>query len=830
MDLLEKLAKLDKKCSGCGACYNICPQNAISKVADSQGFLYPHINQEKCVNCLKCEKICPKLNSSECNFEEPACYAAWADDEIRQQSSSGGLFCVLAKYVLHQGGVVCGVEMTRDFHVHHICIEDETKLYRLQKSKYVQSDTEYIYREISDYIHQGKKVLFTGCPCQVAAARNYFHNSESVIYVDILCHGVPSEQMWKDYVEENFDIAKVATIDFRNKKMGWRSDQIYVSYNDGAEAIIPWCESAYEEGFQRNITLRDGCEDCEFSGHKRQGDLTIGDFWRVEEYAERLNTCGRGTSVLLVNNYRGERILYKIKKDLIQLEQVPLEAARYNRLEKSFLPHPDKARFSTLYPHRKFDDAVFQVKNNQYDIGLVGTYTVSNYGGHLTQYALYETLIEMGYSVLMIECPMDSKVPPNPLGPFLFAKDPYPAYAKSKYYPNIAEMKELNHKCNYFITGSDQMFNNNMFRENGQFMTLNFVNDNHKKIAYAASNGHEYIWGPEIDRAAESYFLKKFDFFSVREASAVKLFKEEFGIEATHVLDPVFLCNKKKYEELIQKGKKTIPDCKYLFAYILDVNIEKECVINTFAEKQGLYVRAFCDASPIESQEIYEKWAIDTMTNQSVESWIAHIANAEFVITDSFHGMCLCLIFEKQFYCIANKRRGETRFDSILTQVGLMDRKVSTFNELSDKLEYMCQIDYAEVKAKLQKYVDDSRAWLINAIETKANKKPLSAFDILDARSDDLCRKFDRKCDLLNKGVHSIEKEVNSLEREMNECKDLLRQYAEKLDRTEDDKQKLELERNQLEEEKNYICHSASYKLGRSLTYIPRKVRACLKK
>ena len=772
--MLELLKSKGQNCTGCGACYNICPKDAIRMEPNAQGFLYPVIDESICVHCKRCEQVCPKLGTDVQNLLEPDCYAAWAQYDVRAISSSGGIFTLLARWVLAQEGIVCGAAMEDDYTVHHICVSDEEGLAKLRKSKYVQSNTEYVYRQIAQYLKDGRVVLFTGCPCQIAAARKYFAKAKNIYYVDILCHGTPSQQMWNDYVKENFDLNRVESIDFRNKKNGWRSDQLFVTWKDGSTEAVPWPESAYEEGFQRNITLRDGCDDCEFGGHQRQGDLTIGDFWRVEEYDATLNDK-KGTSVVLVNNNVGQFMLDSIRPELKHLQKTPIEAASHNRLKTTFRVHPQKERFKTLYPGHTFTNAVFQCRHSLYDIGQIANYTASNYGGALTQYALYSTLTQMGYSVLMIERALDTRIPP-PRKVWMFEKSPYPQYALSRYFANTAEMKFLNKQCKVFVTGSDQMFNNNLYNLYGKTMVQNFVQNNHWKIAYAASFGHDRIWGEESDRAEESYFMQKFDCFSVREDSAVALCKNLFGVDATWVLDPVFTCPVENYLKLISNCEQTPPEEPYLFAYILDPNKEKESILRGIAKKDNLQLRAVSDAAR-KKEKTQKQWGIETLFGVKVESWLSHIYHCDYFVTDSFHGMCFAIIFHKQFLVLVNKRRGETRFTSLLGLLGLKERLCYSEAELREKGQSLAPIDYAVIERRLNQERARSRKWLLSAIEAgKDVKKPFSTFDILDARCDDLCLKFDQRCD-------------------------------------------------KLEQEIRELRQSPSYNVGRAITWLPRKIR-----
>ena len=760
--MLEMLKNAGKFCTGCGACYNVCPVDAIRMVPDQWGFLYPEIDHGSCVDCKKCENVCPKLECMNDNLPEPECYAARGADPVRAVSSSGGIFTHLARMILARGGIVCGAAMNPDFSVQHICVKDEEGLAALRKSKYVQSDTGLIYREIASYLKEGKEVLFTGTPGQVAAAKKFFgREAKNIYYVDILCHGVPSVQMLQDYMRENFDLEKVDYIDFRSKLNGWRCDQFRVFWKDKTSTLYPCENSTYELGFHRNISLRDGCENCEFSGHQRQGDLTLGDFWRVAQYDPRLNDH-KGTSVVLVNNEQGKALLDGIRKDLVDLTQTPIEAARFNRLKKTFSSHPQKQRFRTMYPAvQSFSKAVMQCRHSLYDIGLVGNYLIGNYGGHLTQYALYATLTDMGYSVLMIERPRNAPERPLRKVPNIFEKIPYAPYALGKIYETIAEMKVLNNQCDVFVTGSDQMFNHNLYTAYGKIQVQNFVFDNHWKVAYAASFGHDRIWGSESDRAEEAYYMQKFDAFSVREDSAVKLCREQFGVEATHVLDPVFLCPVQNYQNMVDFGKKYIPKQAYLFAYILDPDTEKENCLRLYADQNNLTIRAISDLTVgFGGAKKAPSWDIETLTGAKIESWLAHIAESSFFITDSFHGMCFAIIFKKNFLAIVNKERGETRFTSLVKLLGLEDRLVYSFAELQEKLKDLPPIDYDAVYEKLEKERCRCRQWLQESIEAGKDKpKAMSAFDMLDVRCDDITRMFNDRfahlyAELEKRGVH----------------------------------------------------------------------------
>ena len=187
----------DDLCTGCGACVNSCPVNAIVMGADSEGFSYPEVNEDNCIECGKCLNVCPVLSYKNSNNPKPKIYAVRAEDEVRAVSSSGGVFSVLAEAVLDANGVVCGAAFDKEMCLHHILIDNKKELYKLRGSKYLQSDVGTIYKEIEEVLKEGRKVLFTGTPCQNAALRNILTKEyDNLLLVDIICHGVPSQKIF----------------------------------------------------------------------------------------------------------------------------------------------------------------------------------------------------------------------------------------------------------------------------------------------------------------------------------------------------------------------------------------------------------------------------------------------------------------------------------------------------------------------------------------------------------------------------------------------------------------------------------------------------------
>lgn len=220
---IENICNL-QNCTGCAACKQICTHEAISMQLDEEGFLRPLINQDRCVECRICIKICP-VNTQTIKHEPIKVFSGWSNnEETRLTSSSGGAFVEIAKLILAQNGVVFGVSMDSNMLAHHIFIESEKEIYKLQGSKYIQSIIGNAYKDAKQFLQEGRKVLFSGTPCQIAGLRNFLHKDYENLYtVDLICHGVPSPKVFKDYIHyiENAINEPVKEVKFRCKKSSW---------------------------------------------------------------------------------------------------------------------------------------------------------------------------------------------------------------------------------------------------------------------------------------------------------------------------------------------------------------------------------------------------------------------------------------------------------------------------------------------------------------------------------------------------------------------------------------------------------------------------------
>lgn len=336
---------IDKNlCSGCAACALICPKKCISMKTDKDGFLYPKIDNNKCVKCDRCKNSCPVLNKRDKEANTVMAYAVINRDEyVRQNSSSGGVFTQLAKYVLKNKGAVFGAAFDENFVVKHICVEDEVDLERIRKSKYVQSQIGENYRHAKNLLENGKLVLFTGTPCQIGGLYAYLNKPyTNLITQDIICHGVPSPKVWKNYLDKKSLKGKIKNVSFKDKSSGWNSSSLTFEYeNEKDSQRIN--KNLYMRLFLQNVSLRLSCYNCAYKNKFRDSDITLADFWGVEKVKTNFND-DKGTSLLILNTPKSIEIFNSIK-DAFLYEEVDFnEAISHNILMTTSAPFNKKRK------------------------------------------------------------------------------------------------------------------------------------------------------------------------------------------------------------------------------------------------------------------------------------------------------------------------------------------------------------------------------------------------------------------------------------------------------------------------------------------------------
>lgn len=312
-------------CTGCGACKAACPKNAITMTEDSEGFLFPVINLELCIDCGKCDRICDARHSYQKDSLRE-CFAVSAmREDIRKVSSSGGAFAVLAETVLKKGGYVCGAAYGQEEPsvVEHILIHRREELPLLQGSKYVQSNAWVVFSDIADLLKQGETVLFSGTPCQVAGLKSYLGRTyDNLLTVEVICHGVPSQRMFRDYLQNAFGGA-VRRFTFRDKKFGW-GYAATVQMASGKCVSVHRKASSFYDGFIRGYLLRKSCYVCTFAAAERCADITVGDYWGVfQAHGDTLRKERKkwesGVSACIVNTEAGKNLFRMAEQELYRL-------------------------------------------------------------------------------------------------------------------------------------------------------------------------------------------------------------------------------------------------------------------------------------------------------------------------------------------------------------------------------------------------------------------------------------------------------------------------------------------------------------------------------
>lgn len=325
IDIVDK-----KDCTGCWGCVNICPKLCITMKIDKEGFDYPIVNESDCIKCKKCINTCPVLHKQE-KENKPVAYACFnKDEEIRKESSSGGVFTLLARNIIEDNGVVFGARFNASFDVEHNYIEtlDEIKVFR--GSKYVQSRIGYTFTQVKEFLEDGRKVLFSGTPCQIGGLKSFLEKDyENLICIDIICHGVPSPMVWNKYKNEISNGRKITNINFRDKTYGWKDYSFRMNFEDGTSYFEKGTENKYIRGFIGDIYLRHSCYQCKFKTLHRQSDLTLADFWGIENINKNMYD-GKGTSFLIINSEKGNQILQRIKEQIEVKEADLEESIKYN--------------------------------------------------------------------------------------------------------------------------------------------------------------------------------------------------------------------------------------------------------------------------------------------------------------------------------------------------------------------------------------------------------------------------------------------------------------------------------------------------------------------
>ncbi len=395
---------IDKKnCCGCWACVQRCPKQCISMIEDDEGFLYPKVDKDICINCHLCEYVCPIINTDAPRKPLETYAAINKNEQIRLESSSGGIFSAIAEYIINDGGVVFGAKFNDKWEVIHDYTETIDGLAQFRGSKYVQSQIGDNYKKVKQFLTSGRKVLFSGTPCQIAGLKHFLKKEyENLLTVDFICHGVPSPGVWRKYLKEEVALicnpkntvlprsiherddlnVTIEGISFRNKTLGWKkySFALDLSTTNESGEKIQFCsrkhlhENLFLKGFLANLFLRPSCYDCPAKCGKSGSDITLGDFWGIDRVMPELDD-DRGTSAVLANTPVGIEALQQACVNLWDTEYGRIlrcnpaleHSPRVPRNRANFFVSRQRSLVKKIcrYAHRPI---IVQIKNIAYNL------------------------------------------------------------------------------------------------------------------------------------------------------------------------------------------------------------------------------------------------------------------------------------------------------------------------------------------------------------------------------------------------------------------------------------------------------------------------------
>ncbi|MCM1170960.1 MAG: Coenzyme F420 hydrogenase/dehydrogenase, beta subunit C-terminal domain [Clostridium sp.] len=353
------------KCTGCWACVNNCPKNCIFMKTAEDGFKYPSVDSKQCVNCGLCLNNCPVMHKNETfnHLKNPKVFAAWSnDEEIRLNSTSGGIFSELANIVLERNGILVGAQYNEKHLVEHVIVHSKQGLKKIRQSKYIQSDMGFVYRDVKQLLSDGRLVVFCAAPCQVAGLVSVLGNCpDNLLLIDFVCRGTNSPKAYVKYLEylEKKYRSKVKRVWFKNKTYGWNRFSTRIDFLNGKKYIKDRYTDLFMRGYiEQNLYMRDCCEACLFKDFPRQSDITLADFWGVSHVDTALDE-DKGTSLVMINSDKGfdffsllgKRIYARECKieDAVKENNCIFQSAKKNRNSTKFLRLLDKFSFPVAF-------------------------------------------------------------------------------------------------------------------------------------------------------------------------------------------------------------------------------------------------------------------------------------------------------------------------------------------------------------------------------------------------------------------------------------------------------------------------------------------------
>lgn len=341
--------KNKQDCCGCSACAQRCPKQCITMAEDEEECLYPKVDTANCIDCHLCEKVCPVINQDDTRTPLNVYAAKNPDDTIRMNSSSGGIFTILAVQVIKSGGVVFGACWDDEWNIKHDYAECIDDLAQFRSSKYLQSVIGDTYIKAEQFLKAGRKVMFTGTPCQIAGLKHFLRKEyDNLLAVEVICHSVPSPGVWQRYLAEKLQTlgwnkSDIQHISFRDKKTGWKTYSFVIENRNGNIFTELSSKNAFMRGFLADLYTRPSCHACPAKQLRSGSDITLGDFWGIESLMPKIDN-DKGVSAIIVNSDKGKELLHNINVELYEVSYNEL-TTRNPALVKSFPITPKRTEF-----------------------------------------------------------------------------------------------------------------------------------------------------------------------------------------------------------------------------------------------------------------------------------------------------------------------------------------------------------------------------------------------------------------------------------------------------------------------------------------------------
>lgn len=353
-------------CCGCSACVEICPRHCISFNNDKEGFKYPIVNIEECIDCHLCEKVCPVIHQGDEKLPIKNYAAINKNLEIRKRSSSGGFFYLLASKIIKQGGIVWGAKFNKDWEVVMDYTDNIDGLLPFMGSKYVQANPLNCYIDAKRFLQEGKTVLFTGTPCQISGLRLFLQKEyDNLLLVDVICHGVPSPLFWQKYLKEiksSFPGRELSYVGFRDKVEGWKKFSLFLDFENKL-FHQPFTYNSYMKLFLGNYILRPSCYKCPVRKGKSGSDITIGDFWGIQNIFPAIDD-DMGVSSVLVNSDKGYNFIKDLDADFYECTYDNI--LKSNSALRESYQIPKKRSYIFRHTKKSFDYLVKIIENGTF--------------------------------------------------------------------------------------------------------------------------------------------------------------------------------------------------------------------------------------------------------------------------------------------------------------------------------------------------------------------------------------------------------------------------------------------------------------------------------